>query len=151
MPRRDVPLLPYTKRNLARVTKAIIRHLSADLLPIKYREKNATNPMFGHCHTASGCLYKVFGSENLQMYRSLDKNGIYHWWVQDKDDEIIDITASQYPNTVVQRLYKSGEKAGMLGFKYKQNVKVVLSKVCNELGIDNHHSTLLITRKKKEY
>ena len=51
----------YNKENLKLVSDTIIRNLTPDLLPKKWVERNASNPMFGHCHTASGCLQKVFG------------------------------------------------------------------------------------------
>lgn len=133
MARRAPPLLSYSKANLRRVSKAIVSHLSPELLPIKYRAKNADNPMFGHCHTASGCLYKVFGCQSVHMYRALDDNGIWHWWIQDHEGQIIDLTASQYPKAVVKRLYRRGAKAGLLPFNYRQRVKTVLSSVCNDL------------------
>lgn len=63
------------------------------------------------------------------MYRALDKNGIYHWWVQDRDGNIIDPTATQYSERAVKQLYKHGVKAGILGFVYKQRVNALLDRV----------------------
>jgi hypothetical protein len=60
MPKVNPPLLDYTKKNLRIVSKSIERQLSPDLLPKKWVEINASNKMFGHCHNASGCLYKIF-------------------------------------------------------------------------------------------
>ena len=129
------PLLEYNSKNLKRVSRAIVRNLTPDLLPKKYIAINETNKAFGHCHTAAGCLYRIFGSQQLHMYRSLDNNNIWHWWVQDRQGTIVDLTASQYPETTVRRLYKRGEKSGMLGFKYRENVKIALERVCRDLKI----------------
>lgn len=136
MPRASPPLLKYTQTNLRWVSKIIKRNLASDLLPLKYRAKNATNPMFGHCHTASGCLYKIFGSQSVHMYRALDGEGIWHWWVQDRSGRIIDITASQYPQREISRLYKKGEKASMLGYAYRIRVMELYTRVRQELDTD---------------
>ena len=135
MPKPAQPLLKYNKTNLKQLSRAIISHLNPDLLPKKYRSENAVNPMFGHCHTALGCLYKIFGSQSLYMYRALGDDGIWHWWVEDRDGQITDLTASQYPKAVVFQLYQHGTRSGMLGFKYRQSVKIVLRKVCKDLGL----------------
>ena len=129
------PLLKYNKTNLKRVSRAIIRNLTHDLLPKKYCPENAVNPMYGHCHTASGCLYKVFGSQALHMFRAIDSREIWHWWVEDRDNTVIDLTASQYPASAVRKLYKKGEKAGMLGFAYRRRVLELLSRVRRDLNI----------------
>ena len=61
----------YTKENLDKVSEVIKKHLTTDLVPLKWSHKNRGNPMYGHCHTASGGLYKIFGSENLHVIGSL--------------------------------------------------------------------------------
>jgi hypothetical protein len=126
--------MEYNKKNLKLVTDVIMKHLTPDLLPKKWVERNASNPMFGHCHTASACLQKIFGTKNLKLYRALDDEGIWHWWVVDLNDQLIDITAAQY--TSVDRVppYKEGTKASMLGFDYRKRVLRLLDKVTNELS-----------------
>lgn len=133
MPAASEPLLTYNKTNLRRVSKAIVRNLTPDLLPKKYRAKNAENPMFGHCHTASGCLYKIFGSQSLHMYRALDPDGIWHWWVSDRDGTVIDLTADQYTERTVRQLYRHGQKSTMLGFSYRVRVIQLLERLYGEL------------------
>jgi hypothetical protein len=130
---RNPPLIPYTKSNLKKVIKLIEKNLSQDLLPKKYHERNSKNWAFGHCHNASGCLYKIFGSENLHMYRALDDEEIWHWWVMDRDENIIDPTATQYKASQVKKLYKQGTKASLLGFDYKKRVEILLKRVTKEL------------------
>jgi hypothetical protein len=135
MSKINPPLLPFTKRNIQKVSKSIVKHLSPDLLPKKWIEENSTNPMFGHCHTASGCFYKIFGSENVHLHRGLDPNGIYHWWIVTNDDEIIDLTSSQYKSNTLKSIYKSGEKKGLLGFGYRKKVLTLLDRVKIDLDI----------------
>ena len=110
------PFIPYNKRNLNRVSKSILKHLTPDLLPKKYHETNKKNRFYGHCHNASGCLYMFFRSQNMHMYRAYDEKtskqlneNFYHWWIVDKDSQIIDLTSSQYSQSYVKKLYRIGE------------------------------------------
>ena len=124
--------MEYTKANLDTVSKIIMANLSPDLLPKKWVTRNSTNPTFGHCHTASGVLYKIFGSKALKLYRGFDGE-IYHWWVQDKEDNIIDLTADQYTSIGKTPPYDKGEKAGLLGFDYRKRVNILLERVNSKL------------------
>ena len=130
------PLLEWNEQNKNIVICSIIKHLTPDLLPKKFRKENESNPMYGHCHNASGCLYTIFRSKNLHMYRALDKFGIYHWWVQDKNGNVIDVTANQYDDDYVTKLYLQGEKGSILGFNYKERVKTLTERVLNDIGLN---------------
>lgn len=129
------PLLEWNEQNKNIVICSIIKHLTTDLLPKKFRKENESNPMYGHCHNASGCFYKIFSSYHVHMYRALDKFGIYHWWIQDNDENVIDITESQYSTTEVNRLHKIGERNSLLGFEYKKRVETLFNRVVEDLGI----------------
>jgi len=102
------------------------------LLPKKWLERNKTNPTFGHCHTVSGVLYKIFGPKNVKMYRGFDGE-IYHWWVLDLNGNIIDLTADQYFSVERVPPYNVGEKAGLLGFDYRKRVDILLERVKSKL------------------
>lgn len=125
--------LEYNGDNLEKACQIIKDNLSSDLLPKKWIERNSTNPMFGHCHTASACLQKLFGTKNIKLYRALDDEGIWHWWVQTIDGNRIDITADQYYSVGRTPPYESGEKATMLGFEYRKRVFKLLDIVSNKL------------------
>jgi hypothetical protein len=130
-------MLTYNQENLELVSKLIKINLTPDLIAKKWRERNSRNPTFGHCHTASGCLYKLFGSKAVHMHRGHDGE-IYHWWVVDKNGNIIDLTSEQYTSIGKIPPYENGEKSGMLGFDYKKRVLILLGKVTlnlNEYGI----------------
>jgi hypothetical protein len=144
MAKRKEPLLNFTKRNLKIVVSAIDRNLTSDLLPKKWFTLNETNPYFGHCHTASGVIYKVFGSENVHLYRSFDDSlklvnePMYHWFILNRhNNEIIDVTSSQYDShsRLLKQLYKNKVKASILGFTYKTRVNILLMRVMKELRI----------------
>ena len=119
--------------NLDKACQIITNHLTSDLLPKKWVKRNSTNPMFGHCHTASACLQKLFGSKNIKLYRALDDEGIWHWWAQTSDGKIIDITADQYYSEGRTPPYENGSKASMLGFSYRKRVLKLLDIVRNQL------------------
>jgi len=126
-------MLEYNEQNLQTVCEAIKRNLTPDLLPKKWITRNESNPTFGHCHNSAGCLYKIFGSKQLSLYRGFDGE-IYHWWVQDKAGKIIDLTADQYYSKGRVPPYDKAEKAGLLGFEYKNRVKELYRRVTIELS-----------------
>jgi hypothetical protein len=126
-------LLDYTQDNLNLVIDIITKNLTADLLPKKWINRNQFNPMFGHCHTASGCLQKIFGTKAIKLYRALDDEDIYHWWAVDNENIIIDITADQYYSTGRKPPHESGIKSGMLGFGYRKNVLKLTDRVAKQL------------------
>lgn len=126
--------LEYTPDNLKLVSDIIINNLTQDLLPKKWISINDTNPMFGHCHTASACLQKIFGTKTIKLYRALDKWNVWHWWCVDKDGNLIDLTVDQYISTDREPPHKEGIKASMLGFKYRTRVLTLLERVTKEIS-----------------
>ena len=126
--------MEYNIDNLNKVSKVIVDNLTPDLLPKKWVERNKDNPMFGHCHTASACLQKVFGTKELKLNRALDDEGIWHWWCVDNNNNIIDITAEQYYKEGRTPPHANGEKASMLGFDYRKRVFTLLDKVLINLN-----------------
>ena len=105
-------MFDYNGDNVKQACQTIKNSLSSDLLPKKWIERNKTNPMFGHCHTASACLQKLFGSQNIKLYRALDDEDIWHWWAVTKEGELIDITADQYLYLVSQGTGDAAYTAG---------------------------------------
>ena len=116
------------------VSGIILKHLTPELLPKKWIDINKTNPMFGHCHTSSACLQKVFGTKNIKLYRALDQWGVWHWWCVDKEGVLIDLTVDQYYSVGKKPPHLQGVKASMLGFEYRKRVLRLLELVTNELS-----------------
>lgn len=127
--------MEYNQKNLKLVSDCIKRNLTPDLLPKKWLDRNKNNPMAGHCHTATGCLFKIFGSKNIKLYRVLDDEKVWHWWAVDNDFNIIDLTSEQY--TLIGKplpLYENGEKMkSLLGWDYIKRVMILYELVSNEL------------------
>lgn len=126
--------MEYNEENLKLVSDTILKNLTPDLLPKKWLETNRTNPMFGHCHTASACLQKIFGGKNIKLYRALDQWGVWHWWCIDKEGKLIDLTVDQYLSIGREPPHKDGQKASMLGFEYRTRTLELLGRVTNELS-----------------
>ena len=127
-------ILEYTPENLNLVSGIILKHLTPDLLPKKWIDINKTNPMFGHCHTSSACLQKVFGTKNIKLYRALDQWDVWHWWCVDKDGTLIDLTVDQYLSLNREPPHAQGTKASMLGFEYRKRVLRLLELVTYDLS-----------------
>jgi len=121
--------MEYNIDNLRIVTNLILKNLTPDLLPKKWVERNSTNPMFGHCHTASACLQKIFGTQELKLHRALDDEGIWHWWCVDNQNRIIDLTSDQYTSQNRHPPWNKGQKASMLGFDYRKRVLTLLGRI----------------------
>ena len=125
-------LLDYNPTNFKKISELIRNNLSYDLLPKKWVVRNMSNPMFGHCHNVAGCLYKIFGVKEMHMYRGLDDEGVWHWWVIDKDKVLIDLTSEQYTSVGRTPPYAEGEKSTMLGFDYRKRVLRLCDRVMCE-------------------
>ena len=127
--------MEYNKENLKLVSDCIKRNLTPDLLPKNWIERNSVNPMAGHCHTATGCLYKIFGSKNIKLYRVLDDEKIWHWWAVDRSCNLIDLTSEQYTSIGKPLpIYENGELIkGLLGWDYIKRVMILYERVSNEL------------------
>tara|TARA_R100001369_G_scaffold27583_1_gene49684 strand:+ start:87 stop:473 length:387 start_codon:yes stop_codon:yes gene_type:complete len=125
----------YNKENLEIVSKAIVDNLTPDLIPKKWQQRNSITPSFGHCHNASACLQKVFGTKNIKLYRALDEQDIWHWWCIDIDGNRIDLTSDQYYKWNRTPPYEQGEKASILGWGYKKRVVELLKRVEKVLDI----------------
>ena len=119
-------IFEYNENNLKLACDLIVKNLTPDLLPKKWIERNKTNPMFGHCHTASACLQRLFGTANIKLYRGLDDEGIWHWWAVTKEGKKIDLTADQYYSQGRVPPYVNGAKASMLGFDYRKRTYKLL-------------------------
>ena len=70
------------------------------------------------------------------MYRALDDEGIWHWWVVDVNGQLIDLTADQYYSQGRNPPYNDGQKASILGFDYRKRVLRLLDKVSKELSLN---------------
>lgn len=61
-----------------------------------YKEKwTSDNPTFGYCYVVSECLYHYCYKEYYPHYINMGEEGT-HWFLKDKQGDIIDFTAKQF-------------------------------------------------------
>ena len=121
--------LDYNEENLEMVSKVIIDNLTLDLIPQRWIKQNEKNPLFGHCHHATGCLQRIFTPEEIKTYRGLDHNHIYHWWAVDNTGKIIDITADQYYSLGKKPPYRNGSRYSLLGWSYCERIDTMMERI----------------------
>lgn len=93
-----------------------------DRLP-QYR--NDPNPMRGHCYVASEVLYHMT-NKKLQPKRIKHENSS-HWFLYDSEnDEIIDITASQFKTPVH---YELARGCGFLTLNPSKRAQTVMKRL----------------------
>ena len=127
---KNIPFtLDYNEENLEMVSKVIIDNLTLDLIPRRWIKQNEKNPLFGHCHHATGCLQRIFTPEEIKTYRGLDNDNIFHWWGVDNTGKIIDITADQYYSLGKKPPYRNGERHSTLGWSYINKVETMMERI----------------------
>ena len=125
---------------VTKLTQLIANSLSPKLLKPEYRQINANNPMYGHCYVATEAMHHLLKTFELtgtfKPFQAKDSNNISHWWLQNDDGEILDITAAQYTSVGKTPPYASG-KARVFMFpspskRSKKVIEDVLKKAVDE-------------------
>jgi hypothetical protein len=102
-----------TNSKVIQLVDAITSCLHPKLLKPEYRKTNAGNPMYGHCYVATEALYCLMKEfqliETFKPFQAKDSNNISHWWLQNIDGKIIDITAAQYTSVGKTPPYVNGK------------------------------------------
>ena len=104
------------------VTKADVIHkiqssLTDTLLKPEYRNVSKRHKYYGHCYVASETIYhlaKMFQLGNFRPQNNRDSNGVSHWWLIDDENNIIDITKTQYTDTGLTPPYDNDVGRGFL-------------------------------------
>ena len=80
---------------------------SGDKLSDDTRFQNVDNPTGGWCWFASGTLHRFFYKE-FDLYKSVCKinPNDFHWWLEDKSGNVIDLTEEQYLNNGINDIRK---------------------------------------------
>jgi hypothetical protein len=100
------------------ISKIIVQQLTPDLLTKKYREENATNPMFGHCYHSTQALFYLMDTDKLIPMSGIDYRNDTHWWLQD-GETIYDVTADQYYSVGQKPPYDTGKRTQWYGWKQR--------------------------------
>ena len=67
----------------------------------------------------------------------VDFSETYHWWANDNDEKVIDLTADQYYSIGEKPPYESGEKKSSLGWGYRKKVDTLFKRVERTLNGSN--------------
>jgi len=121
--------------NYLSIIKKIQSVLSDDLLSPSWRKiiKSEDNhKTAGHCYAASEALYHILGGKQNGFTPQVGrfKHGT-HWWLKDKNGNIIDVTADQfyYKNTFPP--YKNSKGSGFLTKQPSKRAKIIIERICN--------------------
>ena len=116
---------PFAFEDINLVMSYIAGKLTPELVTKKYREENASNPMFGHCYHSSQALYYLIDTDRLEQMSAIDYHDCSHWWLRDKiTNEIFDITAEQY-YSVNQIPPYPGKKKNWYGWKQRPHQRTL--------------------------
>jgi len=83
--------------------------LTDDMIPESYQDL-VDSRFCGHCHHASLAMYSLLGGKDkgYKLQKSIDEKDIIHYWIVNKNNEIIDPTEEQY--TTLNRPLPYGNK-----------------------------------------
>lgn len=123
---------PYSyPKDLDKVIKLIHKNLTIDLCPPRFREGNMGNPTFGHCYHSTQALYYFFKNANLKAMSAPCDIAGSHWWCEDVDGNIIDITQDQYLSVGIKPPYDKGKETKWYGWRNRVHARslVLMNKV----------------------
>ena len=122
---RTLTFEPYPMTEIDSVIGSIVSNLSPEMVTKKYREENASNPMFGHCYHSSQALFYLMDTDVLEQRTAIDYHDCSHWWLVDKTtDKIYDITVDQY-YSVDQLPPYPGKKKPWYGWKQRPHQRTL--------------------------
>ena len=123
------------------VIEAIQNSLTPDLLKRRFREGNATNPLFGHCYHSAGALFHLIRAlrlpEKFLGYRScrgVDDGNIPHYWLQNERGEILDPTVGQYTSKGLNPPYGSGRFKNFMTKQPSKISKIIIERIHSSIN-----------------
>jgi len=123
---RTLTYNPYPMTEIESVMESIASNLTPKMVTKKYREENASNPMFGHCYHSSQALYYLMDTDVLEQRTAVDYHQCSHWWLIDTTtDKIYDITADQYYRVGQTPPYAVGKKKNWYGWKQRPHQRTL--------------------------
>lgn len=130
---------PVLENELNELIDKIKKSLTPDLLKPQYRERNASNPMFGHCYVATEAFYHLTKDEHLgrfSIFHGKDDEGIVHWWLHDnKNIRLVDITADQYYSVGKNPPYENSRRGAFLTAEPSKRAVIVMKRVNDETTV----------------
>jgi hypothetical protein len=108
--------------------------LSNDLLNNYWKnkiKKEKHHKTAGHCYAASESLYHLIGGKNsgYTPHVGKNKNNETHWWLQDKNGNILDPTFEQFYFKNENPPYDNGRGTGFLTKKPSKRASIIIEKI----------------------
>jgi hypothetical protein len=115
---------------ISQTIRKIQKALSPDLLRPAYQDRAKRHPVAGHCYSASEALFHFLGGKpaGLVAFVARDHEGGTHWWLKDKDGNILDPTKAQYTAFGRQPPYATGRAVGFLTKKPSRRAQIVMQR-----------------------
>ncbi|MDY0314109.1 MAG: hypothetical protein RBR32_03445 [Bacteroidales bacterium] len=112
------------------IFNAIRNELFDEIIPINYQDGKINHPMYGHCHHAALSMYILLGGKEkgYKLQKADDTDGIIHYWLINKDNEIIDPTKEQYTD-LNRELPYNRTKNNRASYRQTKAVKHILNKI----------------------
>ena len=83
--------------------------------------------MSGHCYVASEAYFHLAGGKVAGLVaRRIKHEGVTHWWLEDRDGNVIDLTAEQFYASVP---YHKGRSTGFLTRRPSKRAQIVIDRV----------------------
>jgi len=108
--------------------------LSPDLLTDYWAErveKEDHHPTAGHCYAAAEALYHLLGGKHSRytpQVGKIDEEGT-HWWLEDKEGNILDPTADQFYYKKESPPYNNGRGTGFLTKLPSKRAQTIINRV----------------------
>lgn len=90
----------------------------------KLNEEEGAHPLKGHCYVATEAYYHAVGKDKGYTPRVLKTTEGTHWWLQNEEGQIIDLTAEQFGKNAIA--YPEGRKIGFLTREPSKRAQIVL-------------------------
>lgn len=116
-----------TKKWKAGVTRHVLEHLSPDLLRKEFRGNSC--PVAGHCYVTAETAYHLFAKPLGYKPCQIKHEGVSHWFLRNKQGDILDLTAEQFETPVP---YEKAISKGFLTKQPSKRAQILMQRVLGE-------------------
>ena len=104
--------------------------LIKEIIPPEYQDGKINHPMYGHYHHAALTMYILLGGKEREykLQKAIDNDDITHYWLINKNNEIIDPTKEQYTDLNRELPYHN-KKDHRASYRKTKAVKYLLGKI----------------------
>lgn len=124
-------------QNIEQIINKIHTVLDDSLLTSQYKKINRKSKTEGHCYASAEALYHILGGKLnglIPQVATFEENGLKmsHWWLKDKNGNIIDPTAEQFYSVNSTPPYHLGKGAGFLTKHPSKRARTIIERIVNK-------------------